>query len=318
MTVIAPLPSSAGPPRGAARRRGRSVISRRNAGTTVAGSGRSEMSSSGIASWCICVCRSPGSTAHTLIDGSSSARIAEAWSRRPSRRRSRPASYASIARPKRCSPPRRRAAAAAAGPAGQGDRGQDVDFEGVQQLREREVGQRRGRRAAELRRVVDQQAAPPRSRPPRRGRRGGCRRTTLPGSRRRASASPARSRPRPVCSPVRASMTSCQPSAASALASSSPRPCEAPVMTATGRASEDSVSCSCLKTRCPALRRIGLETGLTPRHWTRTNDLRCDCPGPDAPCGETTPAESRPIVPRTRAFGRTAPAEQPPDPYRWG
>ena len=50
-------------------------MSARNAGTTVSGSGRSLMSSPGKASWCICVRRSPGSTAYQWMSGSSAASV---------------------------------------------------------------------------------------------------------------------------------------------------------------------------------------------------------------------------------------------------
>jgi MFS family permease len=46
----------------------------RNAGTTVAGSGRSEMSSPGNASWCMTVRMSPGSTLYTAYSGCSTAK----------------------------------------------------------------------------------------------------------------------------------------------------------------------------------------------------------------------------------------------------
>ena len=58
----------------------RSLISLRNAGTTDSGSGRSEMSSPGNASWCICVRRSPGSTRQTRTATSSAARTLQACS----------------------------------------------------------------------------------------------------------------------------------------------------------------------------------------------------------------------------------------------
>ena len=59
----------------------RSVTSLTNAGTTEEGSGRSEMSSPGKASWCMSVRRSPGSAHQTRTVGSSAASTFEACSR---------------------------------------------------------------------------------------------------------------------------------------------------------------------------------------------------------------------------------------------
>ena len=50
-------------------------------GTTVSGSGRSEMSSPGNQSWCIWVRMSPGSTAYAVISGFSAANVSVMWSR---------------------------------------------------------------------------------------------------------------------------------------------------------------------------------------------------------------------------------------------
>ena len=61
------------------------------AGTTVSGSGRSQMSSPGKASWCMAVRMSPGSNAYTRRSGSSAAStLRRAGRGRPWRRRSRP------------------------------------------------------------------------------------------------------------------------------------------------------------------------------------------------------------------------------------
>ena len=75
-----------------AARAGRPSTSASSAGTTVAGSGRSEMSSPGKASWCICVRMSPGSTAYTRSRGLLRREHPASWSRPPWRRRSRPTS----------------------------------------------------------------------------------------------------------------------------------------------------------------------------------------------------------------------------------
>src|SRR5215472_13281596 len=58
----------------------RSRMSRKKAGTTASGVGRSEMSSPGKASWCIWVRMSPGSTRQTLTAGSSAASTLQACS----------------------------------------------------------------------------------------------------------------------------------------------------------------------------------------------------------------------------------------------
>ena len=49
-------------------------------GTLASGSGRSEMSSPGKASWCICVRMSPGSMVSTRIAGCSAASTRPMWS----------------------------------------------------------------------------------------------------------------------------------------------------------------------------------------------------------------------------------------------
>src|SRR6266571_1702572 len=81
--AAAPRCAHAGTARSATRYRplGRSPsTSRSSAGTTVSGSGRSEMSSPGNACWCRSVRMSPGSNPYTLRSGRSAARTAVSWS----------------------------------------------------------------------------------------------------------------------------------------------------------------------------------------------------------------------------------------------